>query len=129
MSNKPEQVPAPIRLLRRRDLEACVRLSRSTIYSLMDPASKYCDATFPRPIRLGNGAAVAWIESEVQAWLRSQIVATRGDATTEHLEPGARVPAGDPKRTLQRMRKITEATEQAGQKPPSRVVRRCGAAK
>ena len=34
---------------------------------------------FPNPIRLG-ARAVGWIESEVDAWIREQIAASRGNA-------------------------------------------------
>ncbi len=67
----------PLIILRRRDLELRVKLSRSTIYDKINPASPRYDASFPKPIRLGNGAAVGWIESEVENWLQSQIDASR----------------------------------------------------
>ncbi|MGQ0677393.1 MAG: helix-turn-helix transcriptional regulator [Rhodospirillales bacterium] len=67
-------------ILRRRDLEARLKLSRSTIYDKINPASPRHDASFPKPIRLGNGSAVGWIESEVEDWLRSQIEASRKPA-------------------------------------------------
>ena len=59
-----EPFHATLTILRRRDLEARLKLSRSTIYDKMDPDSPGYDATFPKPIRLGNGSAVGWIESE-----------------------------------------------------------------
>lgn len=64
-------------ILRRRDLEDRVRLSRSTIYDKINPASPRYDATFPKPIRLGNGSAVGWIEGEVEAWVQARIDASR----------------------------------------------------
>lgn len=72
--------PAALRILRRRDLEGLLRLSRTTIYDRINPQSPRYDAAFPKPIRLGSGAAVGWIESEVIEWLQRQIVASRGDA-------------------------------------------------
>lgn len=56
------------RLLRRPELEALIAKSRSWIYSTIDPKSRYYDPTFPKPIKLG-GTSVAWIESEVIAWI------------------------------------------------------------
>ncbi|WP_244161255.1 helix-turn-helix transcriptional regulator [Pseudomonas anguilliseptica] len=45
-------------------------LSRSSIYSRLDPKSRYFDPCFPRQIRLGRkGSAVRWIESEINAYL------------------------------------------------------------
>jgi prophage regulatory protein len=67
-------------ILRRRDLETRLRLSRSTIYDKINPNSPRYDATFPKPVRLGNGAAVGWIESEVAEWLEYQIAASRKPA-------------------------------------------------
>ena len=48
-------------------------LARSTIYV------RVADGSFPQPIRLG-ARAVGWIESEVDAWIREQIAASRGNA-------------------------------------------------
>lgn len=70
----------PVRILRRRDLETRVRLSRSTIYDKINPRSPRYDASFPKPIHLGGGAAVGWIEAEVSEWLQRQIEASRGVA-------------------------------------------------
>jgi prophage regulatory protein len=72
-----QSVIAPLSILRRRDLEARLKLSRSTIYDKINPDSLRYDATFPKPIRLGNGSAVGWVESEVESWLRERIEASR----------------------------------------------------
>jgi prophage regulatory protein len=77
MPAQSQSVPAPLSILRRRDLEARLKLSRSTIYDKINPDSPRYDGTFPKPIRLGAGAAVGWIESEVENWLRNQIEASR----------------------------------------------------
>lgn len=77
MTATSQTVPAPLCILRRRDLEARLKLSRSTIYDKINPSSPRYDANFPKPIRLGNGAAVGWIESEVENWLRRQIETSR----------------------------------------------------
>ncbi|MEO9748186.1 MAG: AlpA family phage regulatory protein [Roseobacter sp.] len=34
---------------------------------------------FPKPISLGPGRAVGWIESEVQEWLAAQVEASRSE--------------------------------------------------
>ena len=55
-----------IRILRRREVERMVALSRSAIYRQIS------ESTFPKPVPLGGGAdahAVGWIEAEVIAWL------------------------------------------------------------
>lgn len=62
------------RFLRRPQAEAITGLSRSTIYAQME------NGTFPQPVKL-SVRSVAWIESEVQAWLDERIFASRGGAT------------------------------------------------
>lgn len=64
------------RLLRRKDVEIAVKLSRSTIYSKIDPKSKHFDPAFPKPITLGSNS-IAWVEAEISAWIESRITASR----------------------------------------------------
>ena len=68
-----------IKLMKRQEVEAKVTLGCSAIYARMDSKSQYYDATFPRPIQLGSGKnpPVAWIESELDAWIAAQIETTR----------------------------------------------------
>lgn len=73
MSQKDHQP----RIVRRRQLEVRLGLSRSTIYDKLNPKSPRYDRTFPRPIRLG-GSAVGWLAHEVDDWLTRQIEASRG---------------------------------------------------
>ncbi|QSR35242.1 AlpA family transcriptional regulator [Marinobacterium iners] len=35
---------------------------------------------FPKPISLGSGRAIGWIESEVQEWLAEQVKASRDES-------------------------------------------------
>lgn len=65
-------------ILRRSDVERRTGLSRSTIYDKINPSSPRYEEAFPKPIRLGAGSAVGWLESEVQAWLSAQIQRSRG---------------------------------------------------
>ncbi len=64
------------RILRRRDLEAKLRLSRSTIYDKLNPKSPRYDETFPKPIRLGE-ASVGWLSHAVDSWLAARIELSR----------------------------------------------------
>ena len=64
---------APARVLRITQVQARTGLSRSSIYV------RVANGTFPKPIRLG-ARAIGWIESEVDAWIREQIAASRPDA-------------------------------------------------
>ena len=47
-------------------------LSRSTIYELMNPKSKYYDVSFPKSIRLTE-VRVGWVSQEIYDWLESKI--------------------------------------------------------
>lgn len=65
-------------VLRRRQLETRLGLSRSTIYDKLNPKSPRHDPDFPKPIRLGN-AAVGWLSDEVDEWLAGRIEASRSE--------------------------------------------------
>ena len=56
------------KILRRKDLEAMIGLSRSTIYKLIS------ENMFPKPVKLGP-RAVGWRLSDIEDWLD-----TRGSA-------------------------------------------------
>jgi prophage regulatory protein len=60
--------PKNLRILRRRDVEKRVGLSRSSIYSRVQ------DGKFPRPVNLG-ARAVGWLESEIDNWLAEKVAA------------------------------------------------------
>ncbi|MGZ8927498.1 MAG: helix-turn-helix transcriptional regulator [Methylobacter sp.] len=64
------------RLVRIKEAQQVVALSRSTIYSKLDKNSPHYDATFPRPITLGS-RSIAFIESELQEWITSRINSSR----------------------------------------------------
>lgn len=49
--------------------------SRSGIYQRLNRKSKYYDADFPRPFRIGKNA-IAWDAAEIDTWLRRRM-ATR----------------------------------------------------
>lgn len=59
------------KVLRLKRMKEKTGISGSSIYNKLNPRSKYYDATFPKPIRLGLGA-VGWFEAEVDAWLASR---------------------------------------------------------
>lgn len=52
-------------ILRRREVECIIKLSRSTIYNLM------AKGEFPKPIKLGV-RAVGWLESDISDWLNQR---------------------------------------------------------
>ena len=74
MTRAMEQgMDAPARVLRLPQVQTRTVLARSMIYV------RVADGSFPQPIRLGP-RAVGWIESEVDAWIREQIAASRSSA-------------------------------------------------
>jgi prophage regulatory protein len=64
------EVAPPLTVLRRKQVERIVGLSRSQIYALAKLHQ------FPKPIRLG-ARAVGWLSSEIDAWLADRIAASR----------------------------------------------------
>lgn len=66
-----EQIQNALSILRRRQVEKRVGLTRSPLYARIKAG------TFPKPVKLGNGRAVGWIEAEIDAWLAAQIEKSR----------------------------------------------------
>jgi prophage regulatory protein len=66
-----KQLQQVLTILRRKQVEARTGLSRSTIYA------RISEGTFPKPIDLGGGRAVGWIEAEIDDWLKSCIKISR----------------------------------------------------
>ncbi|MCE8540279.1 AlpA family transcriptional regulator [Ruegeria pomeroyi] len=54
-----------LKILRRREVESIIKLSRSTIYNLM------AKGEFPKPIKLG-ARAIGWLESDIRDWLNQR---------------------------------------------------------
>jgi prophage regulatory protein len=75
-NNQNPQNTSTHRLLRIKEAQQVVALSRSTIYSKLDKNSPHYDSTFPRPITLGS-RCIAFIESELQEWITSRINSSR----------------------------------------------------
>ena len=74
MSISMEQgMDASVHVLRLPRVQARTGLSRSSIHV------RVANGSFPQPIRIG-ARAVGWIESEVDAWIREQIAASRDNA-------------------------------------------------
>lgn len=63
----------PLRILRMAELTALLGISRSSIYEKLNPKSRYYDADFPKPIRLG-AASVGWRSTSVDEWIASRMV-------------------------------------------------------
>ena len=61
----------PISFLRLPQVKQRIGLSRSSVYA------KIQCGEFPAPINLG-GRAVAWLESEIDGWIRDRVKASRG---------------------------------------------------
>jgi prophage regulatory protein len=63
---RSQREPAPLRILRIRDVRAKPGLPVSTLYAWMSAGR------FPKPVRLGP-KLVGWPEHEVEVWLQGKI--------------------------------------------------------
>lgn len=61
------------KLLRLRAVEEATGLSRSSLYRLIQ------SDVFPAPIQLTGARAVAWLQTDVDAWIQSRIAESRGE--------------------------------------------------
>jgi prophage regulatory protein len=73
MSNESHK---PISILRRRDVESLLGLSRSAIYDKLNARSPRYDKAFPRPIKLGK-SSIGWVASELNDWLAGRMAMGR----------------------------------------------------
>lgn len=58
-------------ILRIKQVQACIGMSRSSIYAKLDRGGKYYDPTFPRPFKLG-AAAIGWYSNAIFQWLEGR---------------------------------------------------------
>ena len=65
------QTKRPLRFLRLKQVIARTGLSRSSIYLMI------ANGQFPRQINLSGSRSVAWIEAEVEAWMKTRIEISR----------------------------------------------------
>lgn len=61
-----------MKLLRIKQVQDRIGLSRSTIYERIDPKSPRYDSSFPRPIKIGL-SAVGWLEESIDRWIESRL--------------------------------------------------------
>lgn len=67
-----------ITLIRRREVERRLGVSRSTIYNKLSPTNPSYDPNFPKPVSLGGcGRTVGFVESEVDDYLAALVQASR----------------------------------------------------
>ena len=57
----------PFSLLTVDEVSEAIRLSRGTIYRMIDKASPYFDATFPEPLKVSG--RTMWRADEITAWM------------------------------------------------------------
>lgn len=78
--NKQLNTDPETTLIRIQEVIAMVGLARPTIYKLL----RQPESGFPQPVKLSDstarGAPVAWVLSEIQAWVRARIAARKEDA-------------------------------------------------
>lgn len=67
-----------ITLIRRREVERRLGVSRSTIYDKLSPASPRHDPNFPKPVSLGGcGRSIGFVEAEVDEYIAALVDASR----------------------------------------------------
>lgn len=67
-----------ITLIRRREVERRLGISRSTIYDKLSPSSPRHDPNFPRPVSLGGGGrSIGFVESEIDSYITALVDAHR----------------------------------------------------
>lgn len=69
----------PIVVLRGKQVDFRLGISRSARYEKLDPSSPRYDPTFPKPISLG-ASSIGFLEHEVDTWIQSRIAASRSGA-------------------------------------------------
>lgn len=73
MSTISEPKNQSLRIMRMPELTMVLGISRSSIYEKLNPKSRYYDADFPKPVRLG-AASVGWQLTSIEAWIASKSV-------------------------------------------------------
>jgi len=68
---KVENERSFVSVLRMSNMTEITGLSKSTIYSLMNPRSPQHDESFPKPLRLTE-RSVGWLDSDVHDWIASR---------------------------------------------------------
>ena len=64
---KKRYIP-PFQLLTVEEVAEAIRLSKNTVYRMLDKTSKYFDETFPEPLKVG-GKSTMWRADEITAWM------------------------------------------------------------
>jgi len=67
-------------LLTRQEVERITGLGRSALAERRNPKSKQYDPAFPSPVTIGGANSVRYVASEVEAWVRAKIEASRREA-------------------------------------------------
>lgn len=75
------QAPIPLVLISRKEVTAITTLSKTALYARLTPNPKRpgdYDPEFPCPVVL-SANRVAWVKSEVEAWMAKKVQASRTD--------------------------------------------------
>ena len=67
----------PVRVIRRKELQEMIGVSRSTIYDWLNPKSPRFDKEFPKPFKLG-AISVGWLLYDVCEWIQGRSEVGRG---------------------------------------------------
>jgi prophage regulatory protein len=100
------------RLIRLPEVLARTGLSRSSVYARIK-----ADGSFPAPVDLGTGHAVAWVEEEVDSWIAKRIARRdSGERARDAIVPPVRAREA---RGLRRTSSGKKATRAGSPRPPS----------
>ena len=75
MTLSKEQLTENLRLIRRKEVQTKTGLGASSIYAMMQ------QGTFPKAVNISE-RRVAWIESEVDAWIAERVAKHRANIAT-----------------------------------------------
>lgn len=78
-------------VLRGKQVDTRLGISRSARYDKLNPRSPRFDPTFPKPIKLGS-ASIGFIQSEIDGWITSRITASRNTNNTGELKNDFKTP-------------------------------------
>jgi len=82
-----DETPQGVALLSKTTVLERLSRKKTWLHELMNPASKYYDATFPLPIYLGNSRNPLWLSTDLDAWIASTARRSRRPVVIRPDEP------------------------------------------
>lgn len=82
-----DETPQGVALLSKATVLERLSRKKTWLHELMNPASKYHDASFPLPIYLGNSRNPLWLSTDLDAWIASTARRSRRPVVIRPDEP------------------------------------------